>query len=182
LANPPLVSPTPTTPSVPFKINLRDYTTVRKTSWKYSIKNRVIFEPSKKGFRSTMSDSVPRKADFLVPALPLILEKSSDSDSNSKDSFVEYKLKERPGVRNSTQTYKLFVKRFGDGTPAEWLKTLWALCEIWRQNSINAPLDRVANVKAVLEEEALSQFEASIEEQVEEQQDDDEDELRHGRS
>lgn len=59
-------------------------------------------------------------------------------------------------------TYKTTLRRFNEGTPEQWIALLTALDEIWTQNQVTTASDRLALVRAVLREESLAQFEASL--------------------
>jgi hypothetical protein len=59
------------------------------------------------------------------------------------------------------------VAKFEDGTPTEWIEVINALEEIWKQNSLTTGSDRQASVKTILREDALTAFEASIDEDLE---------------
>jgi hypothetical protein len=54
------------------------------------------------------------------------------------------------------------VAKFEDGTPAEWIDVLDALEELWKQNSMVMATDREASIKTILQEDALTTFESSI--------------------
>jgi hypothetical protein len=66
------------------------------------------------------------------------------------------------------------VAKFEDGTPTEYIDVMDALKEIWKQNSLTTASDRQASVKAILREDALTAFEASIDEDLEPDEDADE--------
>ncbi len=79
---------------------------------------------------------------------------------------ISYILKQKAGATGSTaSTYKIYVKRFDENSVQSWIILRQKLVEIWTQNGVNSPSDRVA-VRAVLRGESLTCFNASVEEQM----------------
>jgi Tfp pilus assembly protein PilE len=62
-------------------------------------------------------------------------------------------------------TYKMFCRRFDEGTAEQFILLLHNLDVLWTQNSLDTAADRLANLRAILRNESLTQFEASLEEQ-----------------
>jgi len=108
-----------------------------------------------------MSDTIPRKAMFLVAVIPLIEEIREKPKSTE---IVQFLLKQRAGSAVSGPTYKLNVVRFCEGTVGEWLEVRKAISEQWLQNSIDKPQDRVSSVCTVLRGDSLTGFEEKIQE------------------
>ena len=46
----------------------------------------------------------------------------------------------------------------------EWLKTIEDIQEVWTQNSISGPTDKVSTVRAILKGESLTAFESALQE------------------
>ena len=91
-----------------------------------------------------------------------LIEEKVDKDA-SRD-VIEFLVKQRAGSGATAPSYKLKVARFNEGTVEDWIRVRKAISELWRQNSISSPNDRVANVTAILRGESLTVFEAKIEE------------------
>ena len=106
-------------------------------------------------------ESIPRKPTYLAPAMALIEEKV---DKDASRDVIEFLVKQRAGSGATAPSYKLKVARFNEGTVEDWIRVRKAISELWRQNSISSPNDRVANVTAILRGESLTVFEAKIEE------------------
>jgi hypothetical protein len=117
-----------------------------------------------------MEKTIPRKSLYLTPCLPL--EASDKEDKKEESDYVTFTLKVRAGQRGtSAPSYKMKVAKFEDGTPTEWIEVINALEEIWKQNSLTTASDRQASVNTVLREDALTAFEASIDEDLEPEED-----------
>ena len=103
---------------------------------------------------------IPKKVGFLTPCLPL---KEEESRPVEKDDTVTYTLKIRANATGqNVQTYKRILRRFNEGSPEAFIKTLQGLREIWTQNLVNSANDREATVKTVLRGESLHQFESRL--------------------
>jgi len=108
-------------------------------------------------------EPIPRKPAFLTPSLTLVEEVPDDLHATER---ISYLLKQRAGATGSTATtYKMYVHRFCEGTVQQWITLRKNVEEIWTQNAITAPGDRLATVRAILRGESLTCFNASIEEQ-----------------
>ena len=108
-------------------------------------------------------ETIPKKASYLVPSLPLVEDVLDDK--NPTESIC-YQLKQHAsstGTATASTTYKFYVKRFNEGTVHQWITTRHALQEIWTQNNNTDGNDRVATVRAILRGESLTVFNASME-------------------
>jgi hypothetical protein len=103
-----------------------------------------------------------RKTTFLIPVLPLVPEVIPKSDDNQR-SIITMELKSQAGTATSAN-YKKKIALFDEGTPQEWIDTQRDILEVWRQNSITVPADRVSIIKAVLRGETLNTFVATLDE------------------
>ena len=113
-----------------------------------------------------MEKTIPKKNSYLTPCLPL--EASDTGDKKEESDYVTFTLKVRAGqTGTSAPSYKMKVAKFEDGTATEWIEVMNALEEIWKQNSLTTASDRQASVKTILREDALTAFEASIDEDLE---------------
>jgi hypothetical protein len=117
-----------------------------------------------------MEKTIPKKNSYLTPCLPL---EASDKEGKKEESdYVMFTLKVRAGqTGTSAPSYKMKVTKFEDGTPTEWIDVMNALEEIWKQNSLTTASDRQASVKTIIREDALTAFEASIDEDLEPDED-----------
>ena len=108
-------------------------------------------------------EPIPRKPAFLTPSLTLVEEVPDDLHATER---ISYLLKQRAGATGSTATtYKMYVHRFCEGTVQQWITLRKNVEEIWTQNAITAPGDRLANVCTILHGESLTCFNATIGEQ-----------------
>ena len=64
--------------------------------------------------------------------------------------------------KTTAGSYKKHLALFDEGTPQQWIDTHKDILEVWTQNSIDGPTDRMAIVTAVLRGESLITFEAAI--------------------
>jgi hypothetical protein len=103
-----------------------------------------------------------RKTTFLKPVLPLVPEVIPKSDDNQR-SIITMELKSQAGTATSAN-YKKKIALFDEGTPQEWIDTQRDILEVWRQNSITVPADRVSIIKAVLRGETMTTFVATLDE------------------
>lgn len=108
-----------------------------------------------------MQSTIPKKVLELKPCLPLIAQESEETDAATE--FVEFLLKVKAGSGSTAPSYKKRVQRFDEGSPMQWIAVLNSLSEIWKQNSITNPSDRMATIRTLLREDALTTFESSIE-------------------
>jgi hypothetical protein len=111
-----------------------------------------------------MNDTIPKKATFLIPPLPLI-EETKDKDEKPKATdVIEFLLKQRAGSSAKSPTYKLKVTRFCEGTVSEWIEFRKAIAELWRQNSIIEVPDKIASITSILRGDSLTGFEEQMQE------------------
>ena len=106
------------------------------------------------------SQPVPKKMKFLKPSLTLIDEEPVSTD---KEKLVTFTLKSKAAAsarasQSATNTYKLSVKRFEEGTAWEYISVLEKLREIWRQNSVTTATDEEAVIKSVFHGDSLTQY------------------------
>src|SRR6476660_1113636 len=111
-----------------------------------------------------MTTKIPRKVSFLKPVLPLVPKEASKKEED-KSKFVTIELKSQAGTRSTGGTYKKHIVLFNEGTPQEWIDAQRDIAEVWKQNNITQPDDRMAIIKTLLRGETLTTFDASIEEQ-----------------
>ena len=110
-----------------------------------------------------MDENVPKKAAYLTPPLPLV-EETVALDKTSTD-VIEFQLKQRAGTTGANAaTYKMKVSRFQEGSVGDWIAVRKAISELWTQNSIIRPEDKVANIHAILREDSLTAFQAAVQE------------------
>ena len=110
----------------------------------------------------TMYDQIPKKNVLsLKPILPLIPVVPMQDDLN-KDKFIAISVKARVGALETSATYKKFMQKFNKGILQEWIKLLHDMREIWKQNSINGPVDCCSTVRALVRGESLTTFEAAL--------------------
>ena len=103
---------------------------------------------------------IPRKAGFITPCFPL---KEEEPPVTEKENSVTYNLKVRSNATGAQiQTYKRILRRFEEGTPEAFIKTIQGFNEIWTQNQVTQANDMEATVKTVLRGASLSQFEARL--------------------
>ena len=110
-------------------------------------------------YEQVMSDEQATRALLLKPSLPLVEEKR---DAPRKTSTIGFTLKVRPGGNND-HTYKKTIGLFSEGTPHCWLETMRSIKEVWTQNGLNGAMDRASVVRAVLRDDALTQFDSALE-------------------
>ena len=107
-----------------------------------------------------MNETIPRKASFLVPPMPLV---GPPDDRETATDVIEFTLKQKAGsAKAADSTYKLKVHRFNEGTVQDWIAVRKAFAELWKQNAITAAPDRVANITSILRGESLSVFDSLI--------------------
>lgn len=110
-----------------------------------------------------MTTKIPRKVSFLKPVLPLVPEEATKKEED-KSKLVTMELKSQAGT-STGGTYKKHIVLFNEGTPQQWIDAQRDIAEVWKQNSITQPDDRMAIIKTLLRGETLTTFDASIEEQ-----------------
>jgi hypothetical protein len=114
-----------------------------------------------------MNKTIPKKAFFVVPPLPL-LEEAKDKDKKPKatDVIECIILKQRASSTSTGPTYKLKFTRFCKGTVAEWSDFHKAILELLRQNGITSTADRVANISTILLRHLLTGIEEKLQELI----------------
>lgn len=58
--------------------------------------------------------------------------------------------------------YKKYLPLFDEGTPQEWIDIQKDFQELWTQNGMKTPADKMAIIKAVLRGETLTTFKAVV--------------------
>ena len=112
----------------------------------------------------SISTKIPKKArkpGSLQPVLPLIPKKLPPIEED-KSNFVSFELKLKIGAPNNSTKYKKPVRKFEEGSPQAWINLQKDLAEIWRQNSMENGMDRVATVRAVVRGESLTALESAL--------------------
>jgi len=98
----------------------------------------------------------------MVPSLTLV-DSPVETGTEKKENLVMYQLKVRAGAEAATaEKYKVHVRRFDDGTPQALINLLIKLNEIWTQNTVDEPVDRLAIIRTLFRGEALSLFESAL--------------------
>ena len=110
------------------------------------------------------SFKIPKKnsvaASIFKPVLPLLPEVIADvADKGKKPRSITMELSS--GSAGASK-YKKNLPYFDDGTPQAWIDLQRDITEVWTQNKIFSPTDRMAIVKAVLRGETLTNFEAAV--------------------
>ena len=108
-------------------------------------------------FKIPKKYSVP--ASIFKPILPLLPESSSNVVDKEKSDYITMELISGP---DGTGKYKKHLAHFDEGTPQEWIDTQKAMVEVWTQNSVTSPANRVAIIKAILRGETLTTFETAV--------------------
>ena len=98
----------------------------------------------------------------IQPILPLVRIKLSD-DEEDRTRIITFDLKLWAGAPDKSTTYKKAIRVFEEGSPQEWLELLKNVDEVWTQNTINGPTDRVATMHAALRGDSLTAFESALE-------------------
>lgn len=116
--------------------------------------------------KGTMENKIPKKSSQIKPCIGLYLPPTEEIP---KTELVEFpcRITAGPpvgarGATNSQPMYRTTVRRFNEGSPEQWIAVLTAISEIWAQNQVTTASDRLATVRAILREQSLAQFEASL--------------------
>jgi hypothetical protein len=94
--------------------------------------------------------------------LPLVPE-TLPTKEQDKSKFISFELKSRAGQPAGSTPHKKFVRVIEEGTPQQWIDLIHDLEEIWTQNSVNGPTDRVLTVRALLKGKSLTAFDTALE-------------------
>jgi hypothetical protein len=93
-------------------------------------RNLKLLESEDLGYyEMNMNDTIPKKAMFLVPPLPLVQE-AKDKKPKATD-IIKVVLKQRAGSTTTAPTYKLKGTKFCEGTVVEWINFQKAISELW---------------------------------------------------
>jgi len=110
---------------------------------------------------------IPKKtsvsASIFKPVLPLLPESLSNVADKEKSSYITMELSS--GATGSGK-YKKHLPYFDNGTPQEWIDIQKDFQEVWTQNGMTTPADKMAIIKAVLRGETLTTFEAAVAERT----------------
>ena len=98
-----------------------------------------------------------------INCLPLIDEERDDPKESDQ---VQLTLKVKAGSGIKAPVYRIKIPRFYSGTVAEWIDVLDALEEVWEQNTLEKASDIEASIKMILRDDALTTYEASVQDQV----------------
>ena len=94
--------------------------------------------------------------------LPLIEETPVENETN-KEKFITIELKCKAGASTaSTGSYKKHIRIFENGTPQEFINVRMAIQEVWNQNGISTPTDKVNIIRMVIKGESFTIFQAKI--------------------
>jgi hypothetical protein len=102
------------------------------------------------------------KPSPLQPVLPLVPE-TLPTKEQDKSKYISFELKSHAGQPAGSTTYKKFVRVFEEGTPQQWIDLIHDLEEIWTQNSVNGPTNRVSTIHALLKGKSLTAFDTALE-------------------
>lgn len=110
---------------------------------------------------ATIPRKVPKNAPYLSPSINLIPE---EGHKTKETELVEFQLKVKAGSGVNGSQYKKKVAKFHGGSVSEWIAVKESLAELWEQNSVTGAADRNASIKTVLRDDALTAYEASLQE------------------
>ena len=107
------------------------------------------------------SFKIPKKisASIFKPVLPLLPEVLSTVSDKEKSGHITMELSSGSAGAGK---YKKHMPYFDEGTPQAWIDLQKDITEVWTQNKIFSPTDRMAIVKALLRGETLTTFEAAV--------------------
>ena len=92
-----------------------------------------------------------------------LIEETPVEDEKNKARFITIELKCRAGATSaSAVSYKKHIRLFEVGSPQEFVDVSRAIEEVWTQNNITAPADKVNIVRMVVKGESFTTFEDSI--------------------
>jgi hypothetical protein len=107
-------------------------------------------------------EAIPKKMSYLTPSLTLVEEVPETTPATEN---ISYMLKQRANATAaSPTTYKMYLRRFNEGTVEQWITLRGKLTEIWTQNAVTGPTDQLATVRSILRGESLTIFNAYIDE------------------
>ena len=102
----------------------------------------------------------------VIPSIPLEDPTKNDPIDVDKTVLVSFELRVSPKSMN-TSTYTKSVRRFSEGNPSQWIRTIYDMKEIWSQNLIADGEDRAAIVRTILRDDPLTVFDGALEAQLE---------------
>ena len=96
---------------------------------------------------------IPKKnfvfASIFKPVLPLLPEVLSNVADKEKSGYITMGLSSAAG---GVGKYKKHPAYFDDGSPQEWITFQKDMAEVWTQNGITSPTNRVAIIRTMLRE------------------------------
>ncbi len=99
---------------------------------------------------------------YLTPSLTLVEEVPETTPATEN---ISYMLKQRANsTAASPTTYKMYLRRFNEGTVEQWITLRGKLTQIFTQNAVTGPTDQLATVRAILRGESLTCLNAYVEE------------------
>ena len=106
---------------------------------------------------------IPKKnsVSFSIfkPVLPLLPEVLSNVADKEKSGYITMELSTAAGGAGK---YKKHLAYFDDGSPQEWITFQKDMAEVWAQNGITSPDNRMAIIRTILRGETLTTFEAAV--------------------
>ena len=123
------------------------------------LESSVYFETQRKLFN--MDKPIPKKS--LGSFLPsLSFAPPEKHETIDRTNSVQYTLQVVANANSKTNTYKLVVQRFQEGSPNQYISLLDSIYEVWEQNSIVAADDRTAVVRSLLREQSLITYDTAV--------------------
>ncbi len=106
---------------------------------------------------------IPKKnsVSFSIfkPVLPLLPEVLSNVADKEKSGYITMELSTAAGGAGK---YNKHLAYFDDGSPQEWITFQKDMAEVWAQNGITSPDNRMAIIRTILRGETLTTFEAAV--------------------
>jgi hypothetical protein len=88
-------------------------------------------------------------------------EKALPFDEN-KNKFLSFKLRLAANDPESPR-YTKYIRTFEQGTPQQWIDLMNDFREMWIQNGVDEPQDRVNGIRTLVKGTSLTAFEVSLE-------------------
>lgn len=96
---------------------------------------------------------------IFKPVIPLLSEVLSKVADKEKSGYITMELSSAAG---GVGKYKKHLAYFDDGSPQEWITFQKDIAEVWTQNGITSPDNRMAIIRTFLRGETLTTFEATF--------------------
>ena len=101
--------------------------------------------------------------DLESKASIFLVRESTPSSSDEPQRFCEMQLMCKAGATSSdAQRYKKKFRIFEDGSPQDYIDAREGIAEIWKQNSVSVPEDRVAIVNMLIVGNSSITFKSSL--------------------